>query len=101
MHSRRVLLLIAVAVLPLAGAPGTARAGGFATVGLSSLPDGVRPGTPWRVELTVLQHGRRPLDGVRPQLTIRSGDSVRVVSAVPAGRAGRYRAVVRFPHAGR
>ena len=37
--------------------PGAAGAGGFATVGLSSLPDGTPPGTPWHVTLTILQHG--------------------------------------------
>ena len=43
--------------------PSGAAAGGFATVGLGSLPDGTPPGTPWHVTLTILQHGRTPLPG--------------------------------------
>jgi hypothetical protein len=96
---------VATAVLGAAALalPGAASAGGFATVGLSSLPDGTAPGQPWRVTLTVLQHGVTPLDGVRPVVRIRSADgaATRTFAAAPAGKPGVYRARVVFPTAGR
>ncbi len=61
-HTTAVLLAI-TALLVL---PAGALAGGFATVGLSSTPDGLAPGAPWNVELEILQHGRTPLDDVSP-----------------------------------
>jgi hypothetical protein len=95
---RRSLLL--VLALPLiAAAP--AHAGGFATAGLSSTPEGVAPGQPWKVEITVLQHGRTPLDGLTPRIRIESNDASREFTAVPTGRTGVYRAAVVFPKAGR
>ena len=60
----RAALVVGVALLAL---PAVAGAGGFATVGLSSLPDGTAPGKPWHVTLTILQHGRTPMsDRTRP-----------------------------------
>ncbi len=95
-HTTAVLLAI-TALLVL---PAGALAGGFATVGLSSTPDGLAPGAPWNVELEILQHGRTPLDNVHPSVTISSGDVTRTFAARPAGRPGVYRASVTFPHAG-
>ena len=43
----------------------TAFGGGWATVGMSSTPAGAKPGEPWVVDMTILQHGRTPLEGVR------------------------------------
>jgi hypothetical protein len=82
--------------------PASAVAGGFATVGLSSLPDGTPPGTPWHVTLTILQHGRTPLPDVKPAVRIRSADgkTTRSFAAKPAGKAGLYTADVVFPAAG-
>jgi hypothetical protein len=93
-----VIAMAAVLVLP-----GGAAAGGFATVGLSSLPDGTPPGTPWHVTLTILQHGRTPLPDLRPAVSIRSADgkTTRTFAAKPAGKAGLYAADVVFPSAGR
>ncbi len=94
-----------VAALALAAAltaPGTSLAGGFATVGLSSLPDDTRPGDAWVVDMTVLQHGRTPLDGVQPAMVIEpsgTGTATRF-DAQPTGRPGVYRARVVFPSAG-
>jgi YtkA-like len=92
----------AVVAAALLAAPASALGGGFATVGLSSLPDGVAPGEPWRVELTVLQHGRTPLDGVDPAVIVtrERGSERRRFPARPAGRPGVYRAAVTFPSAG-
>jgi hypothetical protein len=98
---RRSLLSFLLGLMFALLAPPLASAGGFATAGLSSTPDGVRPGQPWKVEITVLQHGRTPLDGLVPRVRIRSGDVMREFAARPAGRPGVYRAAVVFPTAGR
>jgi YtkA-like len=92
----RRLLLIAPILAALWVAP-DARAGGWATVGLSSTPSG----THWSVDLTVLQHGRTPLEGVQPKITITNGDVMRTFAARATGRPGVYHAEVQFPSAGR
>lgn len=96
---RRSLLI--VPLLLSLSAPAAAHAGGFATTGLSSTPDGLREGQPWRVELTILRHGRLPLSDLRPEIVTRDADGNRTTFAArPAGRPGRYRATVTFPRAG-
>ncbi|HET6547279.1 MAG TPA: FixH family protein [Solirubrobacter sp.] len=95
---RRVLIALPVLVLLVFAPP--AVAGGWATVGLSSTPAGTDPGAPWNVTLTVLQHGRTPLDGLQPTITIRNGDATERFAAKPAGAPGTYRASVTFPTAG-
>ena len=81
--------------------PAAAAAGGWATVGLEPMPDRVGPGEPWVVNLTVLQHGVTPLEGVRPTLTIQgAGEASRTFKAVATGQPGIYRARVVFPSAG-
>ena len=80
-----------------------ATAGGWATVGLSSLPpDDLRAGGTWPVEVTVLQHGRTPLEGVQPTITLRDEDGgvAGPFAATPTGEPGVYHAEVRFPAAG-
>jgi hypothetical protein len=106
---RPLLLLVAGCALVLAG---TAVAGGWATVQLSSLPKGLSAGQPWVVDITVLQHGKTPLDGVKPTVTIyrvaaraTSAGSGAVkerltFAARPTARTGVYRARVVFPSAG-
>jgi hypothetical protein len=98
---RRPLLLVPLAVVLSLTAPAVAAAGGFATAGLSSTPDGVDPGQPWTVDITVLQHGRTPLAGITPRVRISSSDSQRFFGAKPTGAPGVYRATVVFPTAGR
>jgi hypothetical protein len=93
------LVLLAIVVL-LVAVP-EARAGGWATVGLDSTPQGLAPDVPWNVAITVLQHGRTPLQGIVPQLTIRQGSEQRTFRAQPTQRPGVYRAAVVFPRAGR
>jgi hypothetical protein len=95
---RRCLLILPLLLLM---APAVAHAGGFATVGLSSTPDGLHAGQSWKVELTILQHGRTPLRGLRPQIVTRDADGNRTTfRAHPAGRAGHYAATVRFSKPG-
>jgi len=74
MRGRAAMVTATAAVLAALAFPGAASAGGFATVGLSSLPDGTAPGKPWHVTLTILQHGRTPLSGLSPEVRIRSAD---------------------------
>ena len=92
-----------VMVVGLLGLPAGALAGGWATVTLSSTPDGLSPGQPWLVELEILQHGRTPLDGVEPSivLTDQATGATRTVAAKPTGRPGMYEARAVFPEAGR
>lgn len=95
---RRLLLpALLLATLAVAGA---AWAGGWATVQLSSTPTGTKAGQPWVVTVTVLQHGRTPLAGVKPTITIRNGGTSAVFKAVPTGKPGVYRSRVVFPRAG-
>jgi hypothetical protein len=91
-------LLVAAVAVP------AATAGGWATVGLSSLPpSGLKSGQDWPVDITVLQHGRTPLAGVQPTVTVRNletGATGGTFVAKPTGKAGVYRTVVRFPASG-
>ena len=96
MHRFFIPLALAAALI---AAP-SAFAGGWATVGLDSTPAGVQPGAPWAVQITVLQHGRTPLEDVQPALTIRNGDSSKTFAAKPTDKPGVYAASVTFPSAG-
>ncbi len=96
---RRLLLLLIPLALLIAAPP--AFGGAWATVGLSSTPAGTPPGEPWGVDITVLQHGRTPLEGVAPTVHIRSGDTTRTFVAEPTGKPGVYHARVVFPRAGK
>ena len=86
-----------------AGAAGRALAGGWATVSLSSTPEGLGPGDPWLVELEILQHGQTPLDGVEPSILLTESKTGKTeyVAAKPTGRPGVYEARAVFPEAGR
>jgi hypothetical protein len=94
---RRLLIGLAVAALAL---PAGATAGGWATAGLAPPPDEIGPGETWNAQITVLQHGRTPLDGVKPTVTIRQGGTAKTFTAKPAGEPGKYTAAIVFPSAG-
>lgn len=95
---KRFLLVLAVLAAVVAPAAG---AGGWATVGLSSLPNGTAPGDKWTLDMTVLQHGKTPLAGIAPVLTIENGEGVtRSFVGKPTGKTGVYRADVVFPSEG-
>lgn len=92
------ILLTLVAAAAIAPA---ASAGGFATVGLSTLPgDDVVAGGTWSTELTVKAHGLTPMDGLSPVVRIRNGDDVREFAATPTGKTGVYHAEIVFPASG-
>jgi hypothetical protein len=92
-------LLLALSLLLLV--PATALAGGFTTVGLDQPPSGVQAGEEWNATFTILQHGRTPLDGEHPVLTITNGATTEQFTATGAGEAGVYHARVVFPRDGR
>jgi hypothetical protein len=97
---RTVLTLCLVAVTLVL--PAAARAGCMATAGLAPPPDGLDAGERWNARLSILQHGVRPLDGLRPRITIvnaATGDRT-AFAARPAGAPGEYRASVVFPSGG-
>jgi hypothetical protein len=96
---KKLLLVLAIAVVAVP----VASAGGWATVGLSSLPPtGLKAGQPWPLDITVLQHGRTPLAGVAPVFRIRDdkGKLVSTFTATPTAKTGVYHTVVRFPSSG-
>ena len=98
---KKLSLVLAVAVAAVA-VP-AASAGGWATVGLSSLPPaGLPANQDWPVDITVLQHGRTALAGVTPIVRIRDdgGAVVKSFTATPTSKTGVYHAVVRFPAQG-
>jgi hypothetical protein len=94
---RRLLMVLVLGALAL---PGAAVAGGWATAGLAPPPEDVGPGDTWNAQITVLQHGQTPLDGVVPTVTIRNGSETRTFTASPAGEPGKYVAEVVFPSSG-
>ena len=96
---KKLLLVLAVAAVAVPAAS----AGGWATVGLSSLPPpGLEPNQNWPVDITVLQHGQTPLAGVTPIVRIRDdgGKVVKSFTATPTGKTGVYHATVTFPAEG-
>jgi hypothetical protein len=106
---RRSLIVAAVIALVCAS---TALGGGWATVRLSSSPNGLSADEPWVVDIKVLQHGlaSQPLCCLSPTVTIRRVAPVRSTSSAlkgsltfrarPTSRTGVYRARVVFPDAG-
>jgi hypothetical protein len=96
----RALIVLSALALALV-ATGTANAGGWATVGIAPLPDGTEPGATWRPEITVLQHGRTPLDGLAPVVRITGDDGAsHEFLAMPTDEPGVYDASVVFPERG-
>jgi hypothetical protein len=93
----RKLLGMLVAALVVAPA---AVAGGWATVGVSPMP--AEDGSDWNAVLMIKQHGRTPLDGVQPAITISNSGTgeTRTFAATPTGTPGQYRAKVSFPSDG-
>ena len=100
--SMRRRMVAAMTMLVALAVPGVASAGGWATVGLDPPPRDLRAGQPWAVELTILQHGRTPLDWVAPKVSIRpaGGGRERAFAATHTGRPGVYAAQVVVPAAG-
>ena len=102
--ARRAILVtttVALAALAALAVPAASMAGGWATVGLETLPAGVGPGETWVAEATILQHGQTPLEGVKPRVLIDDNQGGgRAFAALPTDEPGVYRARVVFPQAG-
>jgi hypothetical protein len=83
--------------------PATALGGGYATLGLQSLPEGIDPGETWTAEFTVLAHGRTPFIDGHPSVTLErsGGETVGTFPARLVNKSGLYRAQVVFPESGR
>ena len=95
---RRCLL---IAALLLLAAPAATSAQVRATTKLSSTPESVPAGQPWKVVLTIRQAGRAPRSDLAPAIVIRDADGF--ASTFPAdstGKPGRYVTTVTFPKAG-
>jgi YtkA-like len=99
MAMRLTLLAVIAAALAV---PSAATAGGWATVGFDPPPDNLAPGDTWEVDLTVLQHGRTPLEGVRPMVILSKEEGGEEASfpAHPTDEPGVYRASVVLESAG-
>jgi hypothetical protein len=96
----RKLLIAMVAAAALA-VPGSVAAGGWATAGLGPPDDGLQAGDTWNARVTILQHGRTPLSGVEPTVTIRNDKGTTLsFPARPTSEVGVYEAEVRFPSSG-
>jgi hypothetical protein len=97
------LFVLAATFVAVFAVVGTAQAGCFATVGLSSTPKaGLTAGESWVVTIRVLQHGRTPMTDAKPEVRIRnSAGRLFVFKAKATARPGSYRARVVFPEAGR
>ncbi|MFN2472210.1 MAG: hypothetical protein ABR583_14730 [Gaiellaceae bacterium] len=84
----------------LALSAGSAQAGGWATAGLAPPPDRIAAEEVWEAQITVLQHGRTPLAGVVPTLTIKRDGEAKTFTAAPTDQTGVYVARVKFPSSG-
>ena len=93
------IVLVLAAARATAGAAG---AGGWATAGLAPPPDDIAAGQTWAADVTILQHGRTPLEGVEPAVIVTDAGSGKALRfpAEPTGKPGVYRAEVTFPSGG-
>jgi hypothetical protein len=95
---RRCLLIAAFLLLT---APAAALADGVVTTKLSSTPDSVKTGKPWKVTLTIHQQGRAPRADLQPSIQIVDADGFTSTFPATASKtAGRYHATITFPKAG-
>lgn len=92
-------VLMAVVVLAALAVAPAAEAGCFASVKLSSMPNGK---SVWNVRVTPLQHGRTLLPNAKPRIEIRTGTAKWIVfRAQPTTTVGTFKARVVFPTAGK
>lgn len=80
---------------------GSVFAGGWAVITLDELPTGVVAGEPQTIGFTVLQHGKTPMTGLYPTITVSLNNEQKfIVNAEPEGEPGHYTATVTFPQEG-
>jgi mono/diheme cytochrome c family protein len=75
------------------------RFGGWAVVSVDDLPEYLVAGKPVAVSFMVRQHAVTPLNGLKPIITLKSGDTE---TSIPANwtERGRYSAMITAPRAG-
>ncbi len=104
MRKKWILVIGLLMMIGLFFAPSSARAGGWATLTLSELPEEVVAERPFTVEFLLLQHGQTPLSGADVHFEIRavhpaSGEQL-VVEAEPGKALGTYMATLSLPQSG-
>lgn len=101
MRPYRLLVLLGALVAAI-GIPTVALAGGWSVVTLDSLPGRVIAGQETTVGFTVLQHGRTPVGGLTPTITLTpdGGGAPVTVLAASDGVIGHYVARFTLPRAG-
>jgi hypothetical protein len=97
----RKLFAAAVLVLAAIGVTAPASAGGWAVVSLDPMVGEPRPGQPFEVGFTILQHGKTPMTdpGAAVLVTDATGHET-PFPARPHGRLGHHVATVTLPAAG-
>jgi mono/diheme cytochrome c family protein len=90
------LALLGVLLIPVLAF----RFGGWAVVTVDDLPEYLVAGKPAAVSFVVRQHGITLLDGLKPTITLKSGDTETSMPANWANERGRYLAMVTAPRAG-
>jgi cytochrome c2 len=76
-------------------------AGGWAVITLDELPTGLVAGEPQTIGFTVLQHGKTPMTGLYPTITVSLNNEQKfIVNAEPEGEPGHYTATLTFPQEG-
>ena len=95
------LLSLVMSTLMVGPAPSTPLPwGGWATVTVEELPAQICAGQPLRLVFVVKQHGKTPLDGLKPTVEFNSGGAVSKVAATKGKAKGQYVAEVTFPTSG-
>lgn len=99
MATRTRALVLAALMILMALAPGLAQAGGWTVVVLDQPPEGVRAGQEFQVGFTVLQHGVKPIGGLKPRIDMAEAASGQRISvtARPEGDLGHYVANLTLP----
>ena len=91
----RAALPVALA-LPIAAAA----FGGWATITVEDLPDRVTARQPVTLTFIVRQHGKEPLNGLRPRIDARAGDFAATADARAGQARGQYVASLTLPEPG-
>lgn len=104
MRKKLVLLAGFLLLFGLLVTAGSARAGGWATLTVTELPQVVVAERPFTVEFLLLQHGKTPLSGTDVLFEVRavhpaSGEQV-IVKADPTKEPGTYTTILTLPQAG-
>lgn len=93
------------ALATAAGAGATALVGGWAVTTVENPPSSLEAGGRYRLEFTIRQHGRDPIDGLRPQVRVLDAGgrgelaAITELTAAGAGAPGRYVVTVPTPKA--